>query len=203
MIDFSQYPHVPSEQCRVELRIKNSRFIATAGPAPDLESAKEFVTRIKTEFPDATHNVPAWLVGTGSSVIAHCNDDGEPSGTAGKPMLAVLQGSGLGDIAIVVTRYFGGTKLGTGGLVQAYSESVKAVVEELKTEPKIDWRHVSFEADYSIYDLLQRKLENTSGEIVKTEFTDRITLKIRFPQEFTEKETSHLCELFFGKMKRI
>ena len=105
---------IPARETRTEIIVVNSRFIATAAPAFTVDEAKAFVARIRAEFADASHNVPAFVVGHGSSVIAHCSDDGEPSGTAGRPALAVLQGSGLGDAA-VVTRYFGGTKLGTGG----------------------------------------------------------------------------------------
>ncbi|MFN2242462.1 MAG: IMPACT family protein, partial [Anaerolineae bacterium] len=114
-----RYP-IPARETRTEIQVLNSRFIATAAPVFSVEEAKAFVTRIRDEFADATHNVPAYLVGYGASVVAHCTDDGEPSGTAGRPALAVLRGSGLGDVAVVVTRYFGGTKLGTGGLVRAY-----------------------------------------------------------------------------------
>ena len=105
---------IPAREARVEMRVVNSRFIATAGPVFSVEEAKAFVARIKQEFADASHNVPAYLVGHGATVTAHCTDDGEPAGTAGRPVLAVLRGSGLGDVAVVVTRYFGGTKLEIG-----------------------------------------------------------------------------------------
>ena len=114
-----RYP-VPAQEMRHEILVVNSRFIATLAPAFSVEQAKAFVRRIRAEYADASHNVPAYVVGFGSSVTAHCNDDGEPPGTAGRPALAVLQGSGLGDAAVVVTRYFGRTRLGTGGLVRAY-----------------------------------------------------------------------------------
>ena len=107
----SRYP-VPLRETRRELIVVNSRFIATLAPVFSVEQAKAFVARIRQEFADATHNVPAYLVGNGASVIEHCSDDGEPSGTAGRPALTVLKGSGLGDSAVVVTRYFGGIKLG-------------------------------------------------------------------------------------------
>ncbi|UCC52815.1 MAG: YigZ family protein, partial [Anaerolineaceae bacterium] len=122
-----RYP-IPAAERRTEIRVSNSRFIVTAAPAFTVEEAKAFIKRIKAEFKDASVNVPAYVIGYGPSVTAHCNDDGEPSGTAGRPMLAVLQGSGLGDIVAVVTRYFGGTKLGTGGLVRAYGDAVKEVL---------------------------------------------------------------------------
>ena len=120
---------VPAEEIRREQIVVNSRFIASLAPVFSVDDAKAFITRIKTEFADASHNVPVYLIGHGDSEIAHCTDAGEPSGTAGRPALAVLRGSGLGDVAVVVTRYFGGTKLGTGGLVRAYSEAVRSVVE--------------------------------------------------------------------------
>lgn len=118
---------IPAAETRVELVVVNSRFIATAAPAFSVEAARAFVGRVRGEFADASHNVPAYLIGHGAATIAHCHDDGEPAGTAGRPVLAVVQGSGLGDIAVVVTRYFGGTKLGTGRLVRAYGDR-KSVV---------------------------------------------------------------------------
>jgi uncharacterized YigZ family protein len=126
----NRYP-IPARAARVEIGVVNSRFIASAGPAFSVEEAREFIARVKAEFPDASHHVPVYLVGYGASVTAHCSDAGEPSGTAGRPALAVLQGSGLGDVVVVVTRYFGGTKLGTGGLVRAYSDAVRSVLEVL------------------------------------------------------------------------
>ena len=92
---------------------------------------------LKLEFRDASHNVPAFVIGHGQSIITHCNDDGEPSGTAGRPALAVLQGSGLGDAVVVVTRYFGGTKLGKGGLVRSYGDAVRSVLKLTPLAQKI------------------------------------------------------------------
>ena len=111
-------PPTPSLRVRSarELTISNSRFISSLAPAFSVDEAKAFIARIKAEFPDASHNVPVFIIGHGDLETAHCSDAGEPSGTAGRPALAVLRGSGLGDVVVVVTRYFGGTKLGTGGL---------------------------------------------------------------------------------------
>ena len=127
---------IPASEVRTEIMVVNSRFIATAAPVFTVEQAREFIKRIRSEFDDASHNVPIFVVGYGSSVIAHCSDDGEPSGTAGRPALAVLQGTGPGGYGIVVTRYFGGTKLGTGGLVRAYSEAVRQVLREMPLAEK-------------------------------------------------------------------
>ena len=92
---------IPAEETRIEIKVVNSRFISTVAPAFTVEEARAFITRIRAEFADASHNVPAYLIGHGATVTAHCHDDGEPSGTAGRPALAVLRGSGLGDIVVV------------------------------------------------------------------------------------------------------
>src|SRR5688572_32780456 len=95
------------------------------------------MNRIRKEFADANHNVPVYLIGGGNTVTEYFSDDGEPSGTAGRPALAVLRGSGLGDVAVVVTRYFGGTLLGTGGLVKAYTESTQMVVNAVRRGQRV------------------------------------------------------------------
>jgi putative IMPACT (imprinted ancient) family translation regulator len=95
---------IPACEVRIENVVVNSRFIATAGPVFTVAQAKEFIKRVRSEYGDASHNVPVYIVGYGSSIVAHCSDDGEPAGTAGRPALAVLQGAGIGDIAIVITR---------------------------------------------------------------------------------------------------
>ena len=119
---------IPLHEIRREHVVINSKFITTLAPVFSAEEARTFIARIKTEFADASHNVPAYIIGGGNTVLEFCSDDGEPAGTAGKPALAVLRGSGLGDAAVVITRYFGGTLLGTGGLVKAYTESTQLVV---------------------------------------------------------------------------
>src|SRR5215207_10015849 len=120
---------IPLNEIRREHVVVNSRFIATIAPVLGVEEARAFMVRVKKEFADASHNVPAYVIGGGNTVTEYFSDDGEPSGTAGRPALAVLRGSGLGDVALVITRYFGGTLLGTGGLVKAYTESAQLVVQ--------------------------------------------------------------------------
>ena len=122
-----RYP-IPEKFTETEITVVNSRFIASAAPVFSNDEARAFINSVKERFPDATHHVPAYVIGYGNSVSAYCTDDGEPSGSAGRPLLAVVQGSGLGDICVVVTRYFGGTKLGIGGLVRAYGDAGKAVL---------------------------------------------------------------------------
>ncbi len=177
---------VPAREARVEIRVVNSRFIATAAPAFTVDQARAFVERVKGEFSDATHNVPAYLVGHGATVTAHCSDDGEPAGTAGRPALAVLRGSGLGDVAVVVTRYFGGTKLGTGGLVRAYGDAVRQVLAILPRAARVPTHTVEIVTPYSLFERLRRLIEVHGGRILDEDFAAqvRVTARVsvaRFP----------------------
>lgn len=173
------YP-IPARESRTEIRVSNSRFIATLAPVFSVEEAKAFVARIKEEFSDASHNVPAFVVGHGPAVTAHCSDDGEPSGTAGRPMLAVLQGSGLGDAAVVVTRYFGGTKLGTGGLVRAYSDAVRAVLAETPRAAKVPTHTVMLALPYSLLEQVRLLVAAHHGRIEEETFAADVTLTATF-----------------------
>ncbi len=174
---------VPARSVRTEIVVVNSRFIADAAPAFTVEEARAFIQRIRAEFPDATHHVPAYLIGHGTSVIAHCSDAGEPAGTAGRPMLAVLEGSGLGDIVVVVTRYFGGTRLGTGGLVRAYSDAVRAVLAILPRAEKVYTHTALLEVSYPLYERVRLLVERQKGEVLATDFAAEVTLTLRFREE--------------------
>jgi uncharacterized YigZ family protein len=195
-----RYP-IPAQEARTEIKVKNSRFIATAAPVFSVDEAKEFIARIKSEFSDASHNVPAYSVGYGSSVIAHCSDDGEPSGTAGRPILAVLQGSGLGDLAIVVTRYFGGTKLGTGGLVRAYSDAAKAVLEILPRAEKVPTHTVMLVIPYNYLERIRLLVAEDNGRILDEAFAADITVTIQFTVETFPEFQQALEEMSHGRLE--
>lgn len=177
-----RYP-IPAEETRIETRVKNSRFLATIGPVFTVEEAKAFIARMKAEFADATHNVPAYVVGYGPAVTAHCTDDGEPAGTAGRPVLAVLQGSGLGDAVIVVTRYFGGTKLGKGGLVRAYGDAARAVLETVPRAEKVPTHTVIFAVPYPLFEQVRLLVQDHKGEILNEAFAADVTITARFAVE--------------------
>lgn len=194
---------IPAAETRVELRIVNSRFIATAGPVFDVEAAKAFVERVRAEFADATHNVPVYVVGHGSRVIAHCSDAGEPSGTAGRPALAVLQGSGLGDVAVVVTRYFGGTKLGTGGLVRAYSESVREVLRALPLARRIPTHTVMVGIPYSLFERVRLLAAEHGGDILDEDFAGEVTVTARFPAERCAAFQAAVQEISAGRVEAL
>ena len=192
---------MPARETRAELRVVNSRFIATAGPAFSVEEARAFIARMREEFADASHNVPAYLIGHGATVIAHCSDDGEPSGTAGRPALAVLRGSGLGDVVAVVTRYFGGTKLGTGGLVRAYGDAVRAVLEVLPRAERVPTVVVMLVTAYTFFERIRQTIARHRGQILDEEFAGDVTLTARFPADRFPAIQADLQQLSSGQVE--
>lgn len=192
---------IPAALTRTEIIVVNSRFIATAAPAFSVEQARSVIAEVRAEFPDATHNVPAYVIGFGASIIAHCSDDGEPSGTAGKPVLAVLRGSGLGDIVVVITRYFGGTKLGTGGLVRAYSDAVRSVLTALPRAVKRATHTVMLAVSYPFFERARLLSSQHHGQILDEVFAADVTLTLRFPVEHFEAFQNALLELTAGEIR--
>jgi uncharacterized YigZ family protein len=191
---------IPAQETRIEIRVSNSRFIATLAPTFSIEAARAFIERVKTEFSDASHHVPAFVIGHGPSVTAHCNDDGEPSGTAGRPALAVLQGSGLGDAAVVVTRYFGGAKLGTGGLVRAYGDAVRAVLEVAPRAEKAPTHTALLAVPYHLFEQVKLLIEAENGRVLEETFAADITLAIQFTVEQFPVFQEALQELSHGSL---
>jgi len=194
------YP-VPATETRRELTISNSRFISSLAPVFSVDEAKAFILRIKAEFPDASHNVPLYIIGHGASEIAHCSDAGEPSGTAGRPALAVLRGSGLGDIAVVVTRYFGGTKLGTGGLVRAYSEAVRLVVDAVPRAEKVLTHTLMLVFPYTYLERVRLLVVAHDGKVLDEDFAADVTLTARLRVEKLPDFQASLSELTNGKVQ--
>lgn len=192
-----RYP-IPASEARAEINVLNSRFIASAAPAFSVEEARAFVQRVKSEFPDASHHVPAFLIGSGASVIAHCSDAGEPAGTAGRPALIVLQGSGLGDVVVVVTRYFGGTKLGTGGLVKAYGDAVKEVLAVLPRAEKVPTLTVMVAVEYSYFERVRQLVSAHYGQILDEDFGADVTVTARFIDRLLPSFQNDLRELTRG-----
>ncbi len=194
---------VPAQEKRSEIRAGNSRFIATLAPAFSVAEARVFIERIKGEFADATHNVPAFLIGHGAAVTAHCNDDGEPSGTAGRPALAVLQGSGWGDLVVVVTRYFGGTKLGTGGLVRAYGAAVREVLAITPVAQKVATHTVLLAIEYHYFERVCLLVSAHHGQILEEEFAGDVTVTARFPVKQFPAFQDSLRNLSGGQLEAL
>lgn len=196
----SGYP-IPAQTIRIENRVVNSRFIATIGPAHSVEEAKAFIASIRAEMPDASHHVHAFKVGYGGSVTEGMTDDGEPSGTSGPPVLAVLRGADLGDVVIVVTRYFGGTKLGTGGLVRAYGNAARDALAALPTTRLIPRHIIGLEVPYPFYEQIQRLLAQHEAEITDQDFTSDVTIYAIVPQDNLDALTADLQELTAGQVR--
>jgi uncharacterized YigZ family protein len=194
----TRYP-IPAGRARVEIAVSNSRFIATADHAPSLEAARGLIAAVRAEMPDASHHCYAYLVGYGSSVTAGMSDDGEPGGTAGRPMLAVLRGSGLGDVAVVVTRYFGGTLLGTGGLVRAYGDGVKAVLEALPRAERVELRPFLVQVSYGGYAAARRALEAEGATIEGETFAAEVQLAGSIPADMFDRAIAALREATAGQ----
>jgi uncharacterized YigZ family protein len=191
---------VPAQETRTEIEVLNSRFIASAAPSTNVEAARAFIAQIKSEFSDASHHVPAFIIGHGASVTSHCHDDGEPSGTAGRPALAVLQGSGLGDVVVVVTRYFGGTKLGTGGLVRAYGDAVRAVLDVLPRARRVAVEVVMLALPYPLFERVRLLVAAHQGQILEEDFGVDVTLTAHFTAENLAHFQSALQELSSGSL---
>lgn len=200
MTSSTRYP-VPAGRARVEEVILRSRFITTAGPAANVEGAKAFIAAVRAEFSDATHNCYAFAAGPpGSTAMAGMSDDGEPSGTAGRPMLAVVLGSGVGDLAVVVTRYYGGTKLGTGGLVRAYSGGVKAVLEVLAVREKVSLVTVLLSGAYRWVTPVERLLPELEASVVSREFAAEVTWEVQAPEERVAELVAAVGEMSAGEV---
>jgi uncharacterized YigZ family protein len=159
------------------------------------------MARIRNEFADASHNVPVYIIGGGNTITEYFSDDGEPAGTSGKPALAVLRGSGLGDVVIVITRYFGGTLLGTGGLVKAYTESAQMVVKDVGRGQRINTHVAMLALPYNLLERLRLVVTRQRGIVVGEDFGADITMTVQFPADSFEAFQNDLRELSAGKLQ--
>ena len=194
-----RYP-IPATTHRVEEEINRSRFVTTVGYTPTVEAARHFVYAVNGEFADASHNCWAYVVGfPGSSEQIGLSDAGEPHGTAGRPMLTVLLHSGIGDLCAVVTRYFGGTLLGKGGLVKAYSGGVQLALQSLPTSERVAKAELLLVVDYSAVTSLQRLLPGYEAELLRQEFAADVTWQIKLPMERLAAFQTAVAELTNGQ----
>lgn len=192
---------IPLNEIRAEYEAMKSRFIATLAPAFSVDEARTFISNIKKEFADASHNVPVYVIGGGNTVTEYFSDDGEPSGTAGKPALTVLRGSGLGDVVLVITRYFGGTLLGAGGLVKAYTESAQLVVNQVKRGKRIPIHVAEITIPYNLLERLRLLVIKHHGQVVSEEYAEDVRIRLQVRQEAFESFQSELRELSAGKVQ--
>ena len=194
-----RYP-IPAARHRAEIVVRRSRFVASAAPTASVAEARAFIDAIRAELPDAGHHVYAFAIGHGSSVIHGMSDDGEPAGTAGRPTLAVVAGSGLGDLCLVTSRYFGGVKLGTGGLVKAYTEAAQALLEGLPRGIHETTEQVAIHLSYAQYDTVKRLCEAHAAEIEDEAFGAAVTLRARLAVDRIAALAADLAEASAGSV---
>lgn len=182
-----------------EITEKRSRFIATIAHVESEEEAFEFINKIKSKYWDARHNVYAFTIDSGN--IARYSDDSEPHGTAGKPVLDVIVGNNLKNTVIVVTRYFGGILLGTGGLVRAYSSAAANIVKCSQIYEMRECVSANIECDYNQFDTVKSILEDFSAEITATDFQTSVIITANIEEEFFEDFTAKLVNSLNGRVK--
>lgn len=177
---------------RAEFIEKKSKFIATLRPVSSQEEAMAFIEEMRSEFWDATHNVYAYTLVEGN--IKRYSDDGEPSGTSGVPSLNVLEGEELNDVCVVITRYFGGTLLGTGGLVRAYSDSVKNVIEAADVVNRYLCDKITLSCDYNVWGKVMNCLSSNSVPIGDIIYTDKVCAEVFEKTNLTDRLIADIIE---------
>jgi len=187
---------VLSTELMVQTEVKRSKFLAYVAPTNSVDAAKAFIQKIKQLHPNASHNCWAYIAGRPeNSVDIGYSDDGEPSGCAGRPMLNVLQGSNVGEITVVVSRYFGGTKLGTGGMARAYGGAVSAVMAEITTYEKSVLCELSFVCDYQWTTLIEMLLKQFDANIITVNYADNVSYAI----EIDMRQHKNFSELVYQR----
>lgn len=192
---------IPLATSEFSQEIKKSRFITYLAPAPDIETARQFISDIRRQHPAARHHCWAFIAGApDDSQALGFSDDGEPSGTAGKPILAQLMGSGLGEIVAVVVRYYGGILLGTGGLVKAYGHGVQQALPLLSTQLKIPRVEYSLNCDYHQLKLIESVIGQSGGEITRTNYTEQVEMILMLPVSEVDAVVNKLRDISKGSL---
>ena len=194
----SQKYKILYQEGEAEIVEKKSRFIAHVAPAQTEEEAQEFVAKIKKQYWDARHNCWAYSVGEKQPAL-RCSDDGEPSGTAGKPMLEVITGEEIHNIVAVVTRYFGGTLLGTGGLIRAYTKSTQEGIKESTVIEKCLGQKITLTCDYTTSGKIQYLTATDNIPVLDTIYTDNVTFEMIVPVEELGMVEKKFMEASMGK----
>lgn len=192
-----------SAPAQVEVTVQKSRFVGILEPVANPEAARARLKAAKAQYADATHVVHAFRTGVEGSETLGCSDDGEPPGTAGRPILDVLKGAGGGDALLLVVRWFGGVKLGTGGLVKAYGDVAKAVVAAAPWEERRVWVQAKVSIEWSDHRPLRAEVEALGGQLVSEDFGSGVTLEARIPGEAFEVLQDRTRDLTRGRCRWI
>ncbi|MBU8933657.1 MAG: YigZ family protein [candidate division Zixibacteria bacterium] len=191
--------HTPATEARYETKVKGSRFIAECRLVSSPEDATTALASIRKGEHAATHHCYAWRVGLFDDMKFKYSDDGEPSGTAGRPIYDAMCGRGLDNVLVVVTRYYGGTKLGTGGLARAYGEAAAGALDAAGSQKKYLTAKYRVVIDFGLFDQLNRMLAKFEARQVKADYSDRVTLEIEIRLSRSEVLVAEIIELSGGK----
>ena len=193
---------VPKGSSLETIEIKKSRFISIGMYVESAEEAKKIIKEIRKEYPDSSHVVHAFLSGTTADIFGF-SDDREPSGTAGRPVLEVIKGSGITNIIVLVIRYFGGTKLGTGGLVKAYTEAAQKAIGSLPVEELVAKINFKIDLTYDIYDQIIKILKLYSAEIEEPVFDTQIHISGNLPEKVLSAADDAIRDISAGKVRLV
>ena len=193
----------PDGESSIDLVVRRSRFIAQATGVRSRDEAEKTIRRRRAEHPNANHVVYAFSHGDGASRQFGMSDDGEPKGTAGRPVLEVLRGSEITDCIVTVVRYFGGTKLGTGGLVHAYGKAAKRCLESLRTVVKREVRRGRITSPYELHASLRIAILQVNGEIIEEAFTDHVEIDFEVALEEAERLTRLVRDVSRGTIELV
>jgi len=198
-----EYPvyYVPSDYGEAEIIEKRSRFIGRVWCVKSEEQALEKINQMREKHWDATHNVFAYIIREGS--LTRFSDDGEPHGTSGKPTLDVFTGAKVTNVCCVITRYFGGVLLGTGGLVRAYSQTAKAALESAGISVVRMWRRMLVSCPYNMFERVKVELALVGGSLEEADYGSDITLNVLIPEEAADGFNLRLAEISAGKIEGI
>jgi len=181
-----------------EIEVKKSRFIASVAPALTAEEAEQHISTVKRAYADARHNVYAYSIGTGTP-LERLSDDGEPRGTAAYPILEIIKKRNLRNVVCVVTRYFGGTLLGAGGLLRAYGKAASSALDAAGVTRYVLHRVFTATIDYDQYGKLRKELDNKGARIIDTSYAERVTVKAYVIPKYAEELSVRVRDLTSGK----
>lgn len=192
---------IPAETITFTEEIKKSRFITYLAHTDGIDAAKDYIQSIKAQYPDARHHCWAFVAGRpDDSQQLGFSDDGEPTGTAGKPIMAQLLGSNLGEITCVIVRYFGGIKLGTGGLVKAYGNGAQQALKILPTQIKVPQKVFDLVCDYSLINAIEQLLTQVNGVILHSDYNETVSLQIAIPATLEQEVNDKLRDISRGAL---
>lgn len=191
---------VPGEPRQYDFEIKRSRFLTRLGRASSRDEAEAFIRAVREQFPDARHVCWAYIAGAPDTTVMSMSDDGEPSGTAGRPMLNALQHSGIGEVVVAVVRYFGGIKLGTGGLQRAYGDAVTGVLAGLPLLELVPRKTLIIHYDYALESAVRNLISGYDVLLGETVWADQVGMELQVAEECCAGFMQHLSDRCSGQV---